>query len=95
LSYRHGIIRLFNAVEAVGGQTEVSKPRGDRKTIPTSTALNLTTERGKMDTVQDLKDFVGENMPGATVVLDGDELVVRTGLGFDMGTILYPLNEEK
>lgn len=48
-----------------------------------------------MDTVQDLKDFVGENMPGATVVLDGDELVVRTGLGFDMGTILYSLNEEK
>jgi len=48
-----------------------------------------------MDTVQDLKNFVSENMPGATVVLDGDELVVRTGLGFDMGTILYPLNEEE
>ena len=48
-----------------------------------------------MDTVQDLKNFVSENMPGATVVLDGDELVVRTGLGFDMGTILYLLNEEE
>jgi hypothetical protein len=48
-----------------------------------------------MDTLQDLKNFVSENMPGATVVLDGEEIIVRTGLGYDMGTLLYVLNEEE
>lgn len=46
-----------------------------------------------MDTFEEFAAFVQENLPGATLVMDGDEIVVRTGLGYDMGNRLYVLSE--
>jgi hypothetical protein len=48
----------------------------------------------EIETLDHLKDFVTENMPGASVVFDGDEVVIRTGFGIDLGNILHVLNEE-
>jgi hypothetical protein len=42
----------------------------------------------EVDTIQELKEWVSENMPGAIVEEDG-EIVIRTGLGSSMGGYLY------
>jgi len=48
-----------------------------------------------LETLEHLREYVEERLYGSTVVLDGDEVVIRTGLGIDLGNYLYPLNEEK
>jgi hypothetical protein len=48
-----------------------------------------------LETLEHLREYVEERLYGSTVVLDGDEVVIRTGLGIDLGNYLYPLNEEE
>ena len=48
-----------------------------------------------LETLDHLREYVEERLYGSTVVLDGDEVVIRTGLGIDLGNYLYPLDEEK
>jgi hypothetical protein len=48
-----------------------------------------------LETLDHLREYVEERLYGSTVVLDGDEVVIRTGLGIDLGNYLYPLNEEE
>lgn len=48
-----------------------------------------------LETLDHLREWVDERLHGSVVVLDGDEVVIRTGMGIDLGNILYPLNEEK
>ena len=48
-----------------------------------------------LETLEHLREYVEERLYGSIVVLDGDEVVIRTGLGIDLGNYLYPLNEEK
>ena len=47
-----------------------------------------------LQTIDHLRELVDERLHGSVVVLDGDEVVIRTGLGIDLGNLLYPLNEE-
>ena len=48
-----------------------------------------------LQTLEHLREYVEERLYGSTVVLDGYEVVIRTGMGIDLGNILYPLNEEE
>ena len=48
-----------------------------------------------LETLEHLREYVEERLTGSTVVLDGDEVVIRTGMGIDLGNYLYPLNEEE
>jgi hypothetical protein len=48
-----------------------------------------------LETLDHLREYVEERLTGSTVVLDGDEVIIRTGLGIDLGNYLYPLNEEE
>ena len=48
-----------------------------------------------LETLDHLREWVDERLYGSVVVLDGDEVVIRTGMGIDLGNYLYPLNEEK
>jgi hypothetical protein len=43
----------------------------------------------EVDTIQDLKLWVAENMTGATVEEGEDGIVIRTNLGSAMGGYLY------
>ena len=50
----------------------------------------------EVDTIQDLKGWVEENMSGAEVYEDmHGTLVIRTNLGKSMGGYLYDKGEEK
>jgi hypothetical protein len=48
-----------------------------------------------IQTLEHLREYIEERLTGSTVVLDGDEVIIRTGMGIDLGNILYPLNEEE
>jgi hypothetical protein len=49
-----------------------------------------------LQTLEHLREYVEERLYGSTVVLDkSGEVVIRTGLGIDLGNYLYPLNEEE
>ncbi len=48
-----------------------------------------------LETLDHLREWVDERLHGSVVVLDGDEVIIRTGMGIDLGNYLYPLNEEK
>ena len=50
---------------------------------------------GDIQTLEHLREYIQERLLGSTVVLDGDEVIIRTGMGIDLGNILYPLNEEE
>jgi hypothetical protein len=44
----------------------------------------------EVDTIQDLKDWVGENMPGAWLTEDSaGDIVIHTGLHSTMGGYLH------
>jgi hypothetical protein len=48
----------------------------------------------EIDTVQDLRVWVKENMAGATVEEGEGEIVIRTGLISTMGGYLHPIERE-
>jgi PHP family Zn ribbon phosphoesterase len=48
----------------------------------------------EIDTLQDLKIWVGENMQGATVEEGEGGIVIRTGLASAMGGYLHPVERE-
>jgi hypothetical protein len=49
-----------------------------------------------LETIDHLREWVDERLYGSTVVLDTNgEVIIRTGLGIDLGNYLYPLNEEE
>ncbi len=49
----------------------------------------------EIDTLQDLKVWVEENMPGARLTEDSaGDIVIHTGLGAAMGGYLYKIAEE-
>jgi len=48
-----------------------------------------------LETLEHLREYVEERLTGSTVVIDGDEVIIRTGMGIDLGNYLYPLNEEE
>jgi hypothetical protein len=48
-----------------------------------------------IETLEHLREYVEEHLTGSTVVLDGNEVIIRTGMGIDLGNYLYPLNEEE
>ena len=47
----------------------------------------------EIDTIQDLKLWVAENMPGAYVESEG-EVTIHTGLISTMGGYLHPIEKE-
>lgn len=47
----------------------------------------------EIDTLQDLKVWVEENMQGATVEEGDDGIVIRTNLASSMGGYLYDMRE--
>jgi hypothetical protein len=50
----------------------------------------------EVDTIQDLKVWVEENMPGARLTVDSaGDIVIHTGLGASMGGYLYETGEEE
>ena len=48
----------------------------------------------EIDTIQDLKVWVEENMPGAYVESEG-EVTIHTGLATSMGGYLHPIEKEE
>jgi hypothetical protein len=49
-----------------------------------------------LETIDHLRQYVEERLTGSTVVLDTNgEVIIRTGMGIDLGNYLYPLNEEE
>ena len=48
----------------------------------------------EVDTIQDLRVWVEENMPGATVEEGEDGIVIRTNLGSSMGGYLFDREAE-
>jgi hypothetical protein len=48
----------------------------------------------EIDTLQDLKLWVEENMPGAYVESEG-EITIYTGLASTMGGYLHPIEKER
>jgi len=48
-----------------------------------------------VETLEHLREYIQERLTGSTVLLDGDEVIIRTGMGIDLGNYLYPLNEEE
>jgi hypothetical protein len=49
-----------------------------------------------LETIDHLREWVDERLYGSVVVIDTNgEVVIRTGLGIDLGNYLYPLNEEE
>jgi hypothetical protein len=49
-----------------------------------------------LQTIDHLREWVDERLHGSVVVLDTNgEVVIRTGMGIDLGNYLYPLNEEE
>jgi hypothetical protein len=53
--------------------------------------MNLT----EIDTIQDLTEWVKENLPNAIVVDCDDEIVIQTGLISTMGGYLHEKEEEE
>jgi hypothetical protein len=54
--------------------------------------MNLT----EVDTIQDLKEWVEESMPGARVTIDSaGDIVINTGLISTMGGYLHEREEEE
>jgi hypothetical protein len=50
----------------------------------------------EVDTIQDLKKWVEENMPGARLTEDSaGDIVIHTGLGAAMGGYLFDKREEE
>lgn len=50
----------------------------------------------ELETLEHLREYVEERLTGSTVVLDKTgEVIIRTGMGIDLGNYLYPLNEEE
>lgn len=49
---------------------------------------------GEIDTIQDLKLWVKENMPGAMVEEGEGGIIIRTNLGSAMGGYLFEREEE-
>jgi hypothetical protein len=47
----------------------------------------------EVDTIQELKEWVSENMPGAYVESEG-EVTIYTGLAASMGGYLHPIEKE-
>jgi hypothetical protein len=48
-----------------------------------------------LETIDHLREWVDERLYGSVVVIDTNgEVVIRTGLGIDLGNYLYPLHEE-
>lgn len=48
----------------------------------------------EIDTIQDLRKWVSENLKGA-LVEEGEEIVIRTGLISTMGGYLHPAKGEE
>ena len=46
-----------------------------------------------VETLEHLREYIQERLTGSTVLLDGDEVIIRTGMGIDLGNYLYPLHE--
>ena len=55
----------------------------------------MKLEISDVETLEHLREYIQERLIGSTVLLDGDEVIIRTGMGIDLGNILYPLNEEE
>jgi hypothetical protein len=55
----------------------------------------MKLEISDVETLEHLREYIQERLTGATVLLDGDEVIIRTGMGIDLGNYLYPLNEEE
>ena len=54
--------------------------------------MNLT----EVDTIQDLREWVADNMQGAEVTVDMEgEVVISTGLTYGMGGYLFNPKEEE
>ena len=55
----------------------------------------MNLEISDVETLEHLREYIQERLTGSTVLLDGDEVIIRTGMGIDLGNYLYPLNEEE
>ena len=60
-----------------------------------SSAFTLVKAWQQVETFSDLKKFVEDNMNGCNVTVIDSEIVILTGAGYDMGGILYGLNEDE
>ena len=48
-----------------------------------------------IQTLEQLGEMIREIMPNALIVDTEGELIIQTGLGYDMGNILTPLSAEE
>ena len=48
----------------------------------------------EIDTLQDLMQWVEENIPGALIVETEGEIIIQTGLESTMGGYLHPVERE-
>ena len=48
----------------------------------------------EIDTIEDLKEWLWETMPGAIIVETEGEIIIQTGLQATMGGYLYPVEGE-
>jgi hypothetical protein len=54
----------------------------------------MNLEIADLETLDRLRKYIEENLHGSTVLLDTNgEVIIRTGMGIDMGNYLYPLSE--
>ncbi len=49
----------------------------------------------EVDTIEDLRKWAAENMPGALIVETEGEIVIQTGLQSTMGGYLHPVEREE
>jgi hypothetical protein len=47
------------------------------------------------DTAKELREFILSFLPNAIVDTSGSEVIIKTGLGLDMGDYLYPIEDEE
>jgi hypothetical protein len=55
----------------------------------------MTIQVGEVETINDLRAWIGEQLPPAKVELDSNgEVIIRTGMTIEMNGVLYPLEWE-
>jgi hypothetical protein len=80
---RGGLLPRWNGKsKAARGEREGERERGRAMTLD------------QVDTIQDLKAWLRENMPGATLKEGEGGITISTGLESTMGGYLYPIERE-
>jgi hypothetical protein len=49
----------------------------------------------EVETIAHLREWIYATLPGATLDVSGEEITIKTGLGYDMGGLIYDLSEDE